>query len=117
MALTRQLKVLFDAEDYSAWLALAERLGKRPATLARMALSDFMKEHGFDTKAGGVSELLAGNDEKPSVYFTVSAEQAKALNDMAWDYHKPRYALVAELVIKALEEWQQEKGYEKAVNC
>lgn len=106
MTLTRQLKVLFDANDYSVWLALSERLGKRPATLARMALCDFMKEHGLDTKAGGVSELLAGNDEKPGVYFTVSEEQAKALNDMAWEYHKPRYALVAELVLKALEEWQ-----------
>lgn len=117
MNLTHQLKVLFEADDYSAWLALSERLGKRPSTLARMVLADFMKEHGFDTKAGGVSELLAGNDDRPGVYFTVSAEQAKALNDMAWDYHKPRYALVAELVLKALEEWQQEKGNEEATDC
>lgn len=116
MNLTRQLKVLLDAEDYSAWLTLSQRLGKRPSTLARMALSDFMKEHGLDTKAGGVSELLAGNDENPGVYFTVSAEQAKALNDMAWDYHKPRYALVAELVLKALEEWKNGKN-EKAADC
>ena len=47
------------------------------------------------------------------MYFTVSAEQAKALNDMAWDLHKPRYALAADLVLKALEEWQQEKGNAK----
>ncbi len=113
MNLTRQLKVLLEADDYSAWLILSERLGKRPSTLARMVLADFMKEQGFDTEAGGVSKLLAGNDTKPGVYFTVSAEQAKALNDMAWDLHKPRYALAADLVLKALEEWQQEKGNAK----
>lgn len=116
MTLDCQIKVLFDTEDYSAWLALSERLGKRPSTLARMVLAGFMKEHGLDPDAESVKELMDGN-VRPGVYFTVSAEQARALNDMAWDCHKPRYVLAAELVLKAVEEWQQEKGNEKTDDC
>lgn len=95
----RQIKVTL-GDDHDAWIALAERMGVRPAILAKQVMRDFLHTHGF--ASAEVRQMLPQTQGNVGIYFQLTAAETEKLDRMAWLLYKTRQSLVKSLVISAL---------------
>ncbi len=108
---TRQMKVYLLDNDYDAWLILAERIGLKPATLARQVMVEYLMNNGF--KSEETKKLLPSASGNVGIYFKLNADEAAVLDQLAWEQHKIRQTIVRDFVRKGLQEYLMNKAWRK----
>lgn len=111
MKYERQMKVYLRDFDYNAWVVLAERMGVKPATLARRVMVDYLINNGFTNDEAKI--MLPEAEGKIGIYFQLDADETAVLDELAWEQHKLRQNVVRELVRNGLQDYLLSKAWGK----
>lgn len=111
MKYKRQMKVYLLDNDYDAWIVLSERMGLKPAVLARRVMISYLMNNGFTSEE--TKNMLPSASGNVGIYFQLNADETAVLDQLAWEQHKIRQSVVRDFVRKGLKEYLLNKAWGK----